>query len=98
MSGKAIAAIFGLGIVQIGFAALLFSYAIKRISAIQSSLIAIIEPALNPVWVFLVIGEKPTARAILGGTIIIAAVVMSSVVSISKASRNGRAANAEGST
>jgi len=88
MSGKAIAAIFGLGIVQIGFAAFMFSYAIKRISAIQSSLIAIIEPALNPVWVYLAIGEKPTGRAILGGAIIIAAVAVSSVFSIARDSRN----------
>lgn len=88
MSGQAVAAVFGLGIVQIGFAALMFSYAIKRISAIQSSLIAIIEPALNPVWVFLAIGEKPTGRAILGGAIIIAAVIVSSVFSIARDSRD----------
>jgi len=87
MNTKSVAAIFGLGIVQIGFAAIFFSFAIKRISAIQSSLIAIIEPALNPVWVFLVIGEKPTGRAILGGVIIVAAVVLSSVFSVSREAR-----------
>ncbi len=63
MNAKSIAAIFGLGILQIGLAGLAFSYAIVRISAIQSSLIAIIEPALNPVWVFLVVGEVPSSRA-----------------------------------
>lgn len=88
ISGQALAAVLGLGIVQIGFAALLFSYAIKRVSAIQSSLIAIIEPALNPVWVFLAIGEKPTGHAIVGGVIIIAAVVVSSVFTIARDSRN----------
>jgi drug/metabolite transporter (DMT)-like permease len=87
MNAKSIAAIFGLGIVQVGFAAVFFSFAIVRISAIQSSLIAIIEPALNPVWVFLVIGEKPTGRAILGGVIIVAAVVVSSVFSVSREAR-----------
>jgi len=70
--------------VQIGFAAFLFSYAIKRITAIQSSLISIIEPALNPVWVYLAIGEKPTGLAIVGGIIILAAVVVSSIYSISR--------------
>ncbi len=58
-----------------------------RISAIQSSLIAIIEPALNPVWVFLAIGEKPTGRAIVGGVIIVAAVAVSSVFSVSREAR-----------
>ncbi len=81
---QATGAALGLGIVQIGFAALLFSYAITRISAIQGSLIAIIEPALNPVWVYLVTGEAPGARAILGGTIIIAAVAVSSVISVTR--------------
>jgi len=87
MNAKSIAAIFGLGIVQIGFAAVFFSFAIVRISAIQSSLIAIIEPALNPVWVFLAIGEKPTGRAVLGGVIIVAAVAVSSVFSVSREAR-----------
>ncbi|GAB6276510.1 MAG: EamA family transporter [Rectinema sp.] len=87
MNAKSIAAIFGLGIVQIGFAAVFFSFAIVRISAIQSSLIAIIEPALNPAWVFLAIGEKPTGRAVLGGVIIVAAIVVSSVFSVSREAR-----------
>ncbi|MEN6500286.1 MAG: DMT family transporter [Rectinema sp.] len=87
MNAKSIASIFGLGIVQIGLAAVFFSFAIKRISAIQSSLIAVIEPALNPLWVFLAIGEKPTGLAIVGGGIIIAAVVVSSVISISRGAR-----------
>jgi len=87
MNAKSIASIFGLGIVQIGLAAVFFSFAIKRISAIQSSLIAVIEPALNPLWVFLAIGEKPTGLAIVGGGIIIAAVVVSSVISVSRDAR-----------
>jgi drug/metabolite transporter (DMT)-like permease len=87
ISKRSVAAIFGLGIVQIGFAAVFFSYAIKRISAIQSSLISIIEPALNPVWVYLAIGEKPSRLAILGGVIIISAVVISSIFSVSRSSR-----------
>ena len=87
ISKRSVAAIFGLGIVQIGFAAVFFSYAIKRISAIQSSLISIIEPALNPVWVYLAIGEKPSRLAILGGVIIISAVVISSIFSVSHSSR-----------
>jgi len=87
MNAKSIASILGLGIVQIGLAAVFFSFAIKRISAIQSSLIAVIEPALNPLWVFLAIGEKPTGLAIVGGGIIIAAVVVSSVISVSRDAR-----------
>lgn len=66
------------------------SYAIKRITAIQSSLIAIIEPALNPVWVYFAVGELPSKHAIIGGVIIVVAVVVSSVFSVSREARMAR--------
>lgn len=74
-------AVLALGIVQIGIAAILFSVAIRRISAVQANLIAVIEPVFNPVWVFLVLGELPGVKALIGGGIVIAAVTMASVVS-----------------
>ena len=69
-----------MGLIQIGLASLLFSYGIKRISAVKAMLTAIIEPVLNPLWVLLLTGEKPTVSAIAGGIIIISAVVTSSVI------------------
>lgn len=87
---KAIGAILGLGILQIGLAALFMSYAVRHVTAIESVLIAGLEPLLNPVWVFLVIGEAPSSRAIAGGAVILVAVVASSVVS---ARRDLRAAS-----
>lgn len=70
-----------LGIVQIGIAYILF---IKGVSGgtrpLDASIIGFIEPLLNPVWVFLFIGEAPSRWAILGGTIIVATVVMHTVV------------------
>ena len=74
---KSIAAILFLGLVQIGVASLLYAYAIKRLSAVNVMLIAQIEPVINPVWVFLFAGELPTRYAIIGGAIIIAAVIIS---------------------
>ena len=73
------ASILFLGVVQLGMASLLFSYGIKRIAAAESMLTASIEPILNPVWVLLVIGEKPAMTAIIGGIIIIAAVLVSAI-------------------
>jgi drug/metabolite transporter (DMT)-like permease len=77
---SATAAITFMGIIQIGCASLLFSYGIKRINAIQAMLTASIEPALNPLWVLIIIGEKPSSAALLGGTIILFAVVFSSII------------------
>jgi drug/metabolite transporter, DME family len=65
-----------LGIVQIGVAYTLFTVAMARgVRSLDAGIIAYIEPVLNPVWVFLFLGEKPSAWALLGGTIIIAAVI-----------------------
>ncbi len=64
-----------LGIIQIGVAYILF---IKGVTGgtrpLDASIIGFIEPLLNPVWVYLFIGESPTKEAILGGAIIITTV------------------------
>ncbi|MDR1596790.1 MAG: DMT family transporter [Treponema sp.] len=76
--GNILALLF-MGIIQIGLASLLFAYGIRRIPAVQAMLTSVIEPVLNPVWVFLVTGERPTLAALLGGSIIIAAVMVSAL-------------------
>jgi drug/metabolite transporter (DMT)-like permease len=73
------AAVLFMGIVQIGIASLLFAYGIRRIPAVQAMLTAVAEPILNPVWVLLVTGEKPAFAALLGGLVIVTAVIISSV-------------------
>jgi len=60
-----------LGIFQIGLAYAVFSYGLKRVYAIEASIIGMIEPVLNPVWVFFGYGEVPSIMAIIGGIIII---------------------------
>jgi drug/metabolite transporter (DMT)-like permease len=79
-----IAAIVFMGIIQIGLASLLFSFGIKRVRALEAMLIAMIEPVLNPLWVLAITGEKPSASALLGGSVIIAAVLFSSIISKSR--------------
>lgn len=69
-------AILFLGIFQIGLAYVLFTKGIAGgVRSLDASIIGFIEPLLNPVWVFLFLHEKPSVWAILGGAIIIAAVV-----------------------
>jgi len=80
VTAKSLVAIGVLGIVQIGLSSILFSYAIKRISAVSAILIAVIEPVFNPVWVFFAIGEAPGAKALAGGGIIVLAVTIASII------------------
>lgn len=87
VTARAVGSILVLGIVQIGLAALFFSYGIKRVSAVTANLLAVIEPVFNPVWVFLVLGEAPTARTLLGGSLIVGSVTMASLASARRAPR-----------
>jgi drug/metabolite transporter (DMT)-like permease len=82
IDAKSLAAIAGLGILQIGLASVLFAVGIKRITALDSSLIGVLEPVFNPVWVFLATSEAPSPNALAGGVIIIAAVVGSTLFSM----------------
>ena len=70
-----------LGVLQIGLAYVLFGYGIARIPALETSLIGMLEPVLNPVWVFVFLGETPGWWAVLGGAVIVAAVVARTIVS-----------------
>jgi drug/metabolite transporter (DMT)-like permease len=64
-----------LGIFQIGLAYAVFSYGL-----IEASIIALIEPVLNPVWVFIGYGEIPSFMAIIGGIIILSAIMMRTLI------------------
>ena len=64
-----------LGIFQIGISYILFIKGVRGgTRPLDASLIGFIEPLLNPVWVFLFVGERPSQWALLGGGIIIAAI------------------------
>ncbi len=75
------AGIFMLGVFQLGFASLLFSYGIRQVSALKAMLILTLEPILNPVWVFLFTGEVPGIYAVAGGVFIISAVLFTTIYS-----------------
>jgi drug/metabolite transporter (DMT)-like permease len=65
-----------LGVVQIGVAYTFFTLGMARgVRSLDASIVGYIEPVLNPVWVFIFLGERPSGWALIGGSIIIAAVV-----------------------
>lgn len=68
-----------LGTTQIGLSYVIFTWGIRRVLAIESSLITMVEPVLNPLWVYLGYGEVPTSYAIAGGVIIIITLLVRSL-------------------
>lgn len=64
-----------MGIFQIGISYIIYNEGIKYISATESMIIAMLEAILNPVWVFIGIGEVPSLYSIIGSIIILLAIV-----------------------
>jgi drug/metabolite transporter (DMT)-like permease len=62
-----------LGVFQIGLAYLWLTRGIQQLPALEVSLLLFLEPALNPLWAWLVHGEVPGPGAILGGALIMGA-------------------------
>jgi drug/metabolite transporter (DMT)-like permease len=60
-----------MGGVQLGLPYFLFSKGLQSVSVQEASLIALIEPVLNPLWVALIVGEVPSAATLVGGGIIL---------------------------
>jgi drug/metabolite transporter (DMT)-like permease len=73
ISGFDWALITYLGVVQIGVAYFLVMRGLRGVPAIEASLLMMIEPALNPLWVWFIHGEAPSSLALAGGALIFAA-------------------------
>jgi drug/metabolite transporter (DMT)-like permease len=71
-----------LGMFQLGLSYILYSMAIKRVSALEGVLVPVVEPVLNPLWVFLLVGERPGPWAIAGGIIIFVTISIRSIIPV----------------
>jgi drug/metabolite transporter (DMT)-like permease len=65
-----------LGIVQIGLAYFCLTRAIAHVPAFEATTLLLLEPALNPVWAWLIQGERPAALALAGGALILSATLV----------------------
>jgi len=77
-------ALAALGTVQLGLSYILYSIAIKRVTALEGIMVPMLEPVLNPIWVFLFLAEQPGRWAVPGGIIVIAAAAVCAWFRISK--------------
>ena len=65
-----------LGVCQIGLAYACLSAGVRRVPALEATLLLLLEPVLNPVWTWLVHGEAPGPLALAGAVVILAATVV----------------------
>jgi drug/metabolite transporter, DME family len=74
-----IAVVLYMGIFQVGLSYVCVTKALRHVPAFEANTVLLLEPALNPVWVWLLHGEKPGAWALAGGTVIIGAALVNAL-------------------
>lgn len=72
----AFAVVAAMGVFQLGLPYVLFIRGLRSIPATDAALITLFEPVLNPLWVWLWVGEKPAAATLVGGGLILVALVV----------------------
>jgi drug/metabolite transporter (DMT)-like permease len=60
-----------LGVFQVGLAYVALTRSIRHVPGLEASTLLLVEPVFNPIWTWLIHGERPGASALLGGLVII---------------------------
>ncbi len=69
-------ALTAFGVIQMAIPYFLFARGLRVVSAAEAGLLALIEPILNPVWVFLVMHERPGLPTLVGGLLLLSGVTI----------------------
>jgi drug/metabolite transporter (DMT)-like permease len=62
-----------LGVFQIGLAYVALTRSIRHVPAIEASVLLMVEPVFNPIWTWMIHGERPSSLALTGGLLILSA-------------------------
>jgi len=87
ISGRDLLIAICLGSVQVGFGFILITLGSKSIPAAQIPLLGLAETALSPMWVWLAVNEVPATNTLMGGAVVLVAVLMQGYAGV-KAARH----------
>ena len=73
---EALAILIAFGVLQMAIPYALFARGLREIGAPEAGLIALLEPALNPIWVVLFVGERPSNPTLIGGLFLLAGIAV----------------------
>lgn len=74
-----VAPLLFLACIQLGLGLVLFTFGARRVPGAQAGLIALLEPVLGPIWVWLAFAERPGSYGLIGGTLVIVAILLNAV-------------------
>ncbi len=80
LSSVGVLVLLYLGVMQLGVSYWMFARGVRRVPAAEASLISMLEPVCNPLWVLLGTGERPGPWSIAGGAIVLGAVALRTLV------------------
>jgi drug/metabolite transporter (DMT)-like permease len=81
-----------LGMFQVGLAYRVLSRGMKRVPAVEASLLLLVEPVFNPLWAYFVHGERPGASTLTGGGVILLATAVHALATARAAPASGAGA------
>ena len=79
-----------LGVFQLGLAYFFLTRALEKVPAFEASLLLLLEPVLNPIWSWLLHGERPSPWSFAGGGVLLAATVVKSWLDVRSRGTLGR--------
>jgi drug/metabolite transporter (DMT)-like permease len=82
VSGRDFGLAASLGVVQLGFQYMLLTFAIRHVPAAEVALIGRASLVLAPIWVWIGVGEVPSALTLAGGAAIFLAITSHGVLAI----------------
>ena len=71
---------FGAG--QLGLGLALFAKGAPLVPAAQAGMLGVLEPVVGPIWVWLVLGERPGPAGMLGGAVVLGALMLFTVTGL----------------
>ncbi len=89
VTGAEMGVLFAFGALNLGLGLALFVTGARLIPAALAALISTGEPVMGPIWVWLVHGEEPSPRTLIGGAIVIAALLWYVLRQMGGARRSG---------
>ena len=91
-TGRDLAVLLVMGCFQLGVGCLLATAASKALTATELGLLALLEPILGPIWVWAIMGEHPGTPALIGGALVLSAVIANQVLAMRRGVRSREAA------
>lgn len=73
-----------LGFMQVGLGLILFTAGSRYVPAAEITLLSLTEVVLGPIWVWLGVGETPSQLTLLGGAIVLMAIVAQAIHGVRK--------------